>query len=192
MYYNYMVKMFSELEQEEIICELLSKINMNDTIRMINIKNRMCKECKFDYNNIQLYKTKVSENIIKHICKYNKEWYKCKRLKQLSTFVNIDTCNKSKEFIKLTEIIEYEKEEDTTVTTNNIKDNYFTKLYKFPTCKFIKSNLLKDVEGRRNYTRNIHETIKNCYELNYKGNIKTEMRLDCSDTPVYETVEINT
>ena len=70
----------------------------------------MCKECKFNYNNIQLYKTKLSENIIKHICKYNyKECYKCKRLKQLNTFVNIDTCNKSKEFIKLTEIIENER-----------------------------------------------------------------------------------
>ena len=89
----------------------------------------MCNECKFNYNNIQIYKTKLSENIIKHICKYNyKECYKCKRLKQLNTFVNTDTCSKSKEFIKLTEIIENEKEEDTTVTTNNIKDYYFTKL----------------------------------------------------------------
>ena len=35
MYYNYMVKMFSEIEQEEIISEFLNKINMNDTIRMI-------------------------------------------------------------------------------------------------------------------------------------------------------------
>ena len=39
MYYNYMVKMFSEIEQEEIISEFLNKINMNDTIRMINKKN---------------------------------------------------------------------------------------------------------------------------------------------------------
>ena len=38
MYYNYMVKMFSEIEQEEIISEFLNKINMNDTIRMINLK----------------------------------------------------------------------------------------------------------------------------------------------------------
>ena len=34
-----MVKMFSEIEQEEIISEFLNKINMNDTIRMINTKN---------------------------------------------------------------------------------------------------------------------------------------------------------
>ena len=108
----------------------------------------------------------------------------------MSTFVNIDTCNKSKEFIKLTEIIENEKEEDTTVTTNNIKDYYFTNLYKNPTFKFIKSNLLKDVEGRHNYTRDIHDRIKDCYELYYKGNIKTEMILDFSDTPIYKTVEI--
>ena len=39
MCYNYMVKMFSEIEQEEIISEFLNKINMNDTIRMINKKN---------------------------------------------------------------------------------------------------------------------------------------------------------
>ena len=39
MYYNYMVKMFSEIEQEEIISEFLNKINMNDTIRMINKTN---------------------------------------------------------------------------------------------------------------------------------------------------------
>ena len=39
MYYNYMVKMFNEIEQEEIISEFLNKINMNDTIRMINKKN---------------------------------------------------------------------------------------------------------------------------------------------------------
>ena len=38
MYYNYMVKMFNEIEQEEIISEFLNKINMNDTIRMINKK----------------------------------------------------------------------------------------------------------------------------------------------------------
>ena len=187
-----MVKMFSEIEQEEIISEFLNKINMNDTIRMINKKIGMCKECKFNYNNIQLYKTKLSENIIKHICKYNyKECYKCKRLKQLNTFVNIDTCNKSKEFIKLTEIIENEKEEDTTVTINNIKDYYFTKLYKFPTFKFIKSNLLKNVEGRHNYTRDIHDRIRDCYELYYKGNIKTvSAGVDLGDTPIYETVEI--
>ena len=35
MYYNYMVEMFGEIEQEEIISEFLNKINMNDTIRMI-------------------------------------------------------------------------------------------------------------------------------------------------------------
>ena len=98
--------MFSEIEQEEIINEFLNQININDIKRTINRKIGMCKECKFNYNNIQLYKTKLSENIIKHICKYNyKECYKCKRLRQLNTFVNIDTCNKSKEFIKLTEII---------------------------------------------------------------------------------------
>ena len=169
MYYNYMVKMFSEIEQEEIISEFLNKINMNDTIRMINKKIGMCKDCKFNY----------------------KECYKCKRLKQLNTFVNIDTCNKSKEFIKLTEIIENEKEEDTTVTTNNIRDYYFTKLYKFPTFKFIKSNLLKDVKGRHNYTRDIHDRIKDCYELYYKGNIKTvSAGVDLGDTPIYKTVEI--
>ena len=108
----------------------------------------------------------------------------------MNTFVNIDTCNKSKEFIKLTEIIENEKEEDTTVTTNNIKYYYFTKLYKFPTFKFIKFNLLKDVEGRHNYTRDTHDRIKDCYELYYKGNVKTEMILDFGDTPIYKTVEI--
>ena len=184
-----MVKMFSEIEQGKIISEFLNKINMNDTIRMINRNIGMCKECKFNYNNIQLYITKLSENMIKHTCKHNyKECYTCKRLKHLSTFVNIDTCNKSKEFIKLTKIIENEKEEDTTVTTNN-KDYYFTKSYKFPTFKFIKPNLLKDVEGRHNYTRDIHDRIKGCYELYYKGNIKTEMRVDFSDTPIYRTVE---
>ena len=110
MYYSYMVNMFSVIEQEDIISEFLNKINMNDTIRMINRKIGMRKECKFNYNNIQLYKTKLSENIIKHICKYNyTECYKCKRLKQFGTFVNIDTCNKSKEFIKLTKIIEMKR-----------------------------------------------------------------------------------
>ena len=75
-----MVKMFSEIEQEEIISEFLNKINMNDTIRMINKKIGMCKECKFNYNNIQLYKTKLSENIIKHICKYQIQFVKeCRR-----------------------------------------------------------------------------------------------------------------
>ena len=44
MYYNYMVEMFNEIEQEEIISEFINKINMNDTIRMINRKNGMCKE----------------------------------------------------------------------------------------------------------------------------------------------------
>ena len=187
-----MVKMFSEIEQEEIINEFLNQINLNDIKRTINIIIGMCKECKFNYNNSQLYKTKLSEHIIKHICKYNyKECYKCKILKQLNTFVNIDTCNKSKEFIKLTEIIENEKEEDTTVTTNNIRDYYFTKLYKLPTFKFIKSNLLKDVKGRHNYTRDIHDRIKDCYELYYKGNIKTvSAGVDFSDTPIYKTVEI--
>ena len=66
-----MVKMFSEIEQEEIISEFLNQINMNDNIRMINRKVGMCKECKFNYNTIQLYQAKLSENIIKHICKYN-------------------------------------------------------------------------------------------------------------------------
>ena len=63
-----MVRMFSEIEQEEISSEFLNKINMNDTIRMINRKNGMCKEGKFNSNNTQLYETKLSENIIKHIC----------------------------------------------------------------------------------------------------------------------------
>ena len=38
MYYNYMVKTFSEIEQEEIINEFLNQMNINDTIRMINKK----------------------------------------------------------------------------------------------------------------------------------------------------------
>ena len=43
MYYNYMVKMFSEIEQEEIINEFLNPININDIKRTINRKIGMCK-----------------------------------------------------------------------------------------------------------------------------------------------------
>ena len=64
MYYNYMVKMFSEIEQEEIINEFLNQININDIKRTINRKIGMCKECKFNYTNIQLYKTKLSEILL--------------------------------------------------------------------------------------------------------------------------------
>ena len=111
----------------------------------------------------------------------------------MSAFVNIDTCNKSKEFIKLTEIIENEKEEDTTVTTNNIKDYLiFTKLNKSPTFRFTKPNLLRNAKGMHNYTRYIHDRIKDCYEFYYKGNIKTvSAGVDFSDTPIYRTVETN-
>ena len=71
MYFNYMVKMFSEIEQEEIVNEFLNQININDTVRMINKKMQCVKNVKLIIIHIQLYKTKLSENIIEHICKYN-------------------------------------------------------------------------------------------------------------------------
>ena len=41
MYYNDMVKMFSEIEQEEIISEFLKNTN-NETIRMTNKQKLEC------------------------------------------------------------------------------------------------------------------------------------------------------
>ena len=51
--------------------------------------------------------------------------------------------------------------------------------------------MLRDVEGGHNYTRNIHDRIRDCYEFYYKGNIKTvRAGADFSVTPIFKTVEI--
>ena len=70
MYYNYMVKMFSEIEQEEIISEFLNKINMNDTIRMINKKMECVKNVNvilIIFNYIKLNYQKILLNTYANI-----------------------------------------------------------------------------------------------------------------------------
>ena len=70
MYYNYMVKMFSEIEQEEIISEFLNKINMNDTIRMINKKLECVKNANLIiiiFNYIKLNYQKILLNTYANI-----------------------------------------------------------------------------------------------------------------------------
>ena len=65
-----MVKMFSEIEQEEIINEFLNKINMNDTIRMINKKLECVKNANLIiiiFNYIKLNYQKILLNTYANI-----------------------------------------------------------------------------------------------------------------------------
>ena len=55
--------MFSHEEQEEIISKFLDVIEMKT---IINDKVSMCKKCKFNQQNMNLYKLNLPDNIAKN------------------------------------------------------------------------------------------------------------------------------
>ena len=185
--------MFSEIEEEEIINEFLNTIETNDIKRSIDFNIQTCKECKFNNNNLQLYKTQLPQNIIKNICKYNyAECQKCMMLKNLKQYVNKDTVKSSKGFQSMITNIEKDEEPpQKQYTEQNIEEYFFIKKRKFPTHKHIQNKILYNDIDKEFYTKDIHNRIKRCYDEYYNGHLKSVCcGVDEGDCLRYEHVEI--
>ena len=84
-----MTETLTEAEQEEIINKFLDVVEMKTIIKT---KLSMCKVCKFNQQNMNLYKLNIPDPIVKHICKYNyEECEVCKTLKQFKD--NVYDCS---------------------------------------------------------------------------------------------------
>ena len=69
IYSRYMV-CYTLDEQNEIINEFLGVIDINDKKRLIKDEIDMCKICKFNPRNLNMYRI-LPSTIAKDICKYN-------------------------------------------------------------------------------------------------------------------------
>ena len=84
---------YTEKEQEEIINEFLTVIDVCDKKRLIKNDIETCKKCKFNYGNTYMYKSLPSD-IAKNICKFNyEECYKCNKLKNIVEHVDKHNIN---------------------------------------------------------------------------------------------------
>ena len=79
---------FTEKEQNQIINEFLTVIDIYDKKRFIQNDIETCKTCKFNYGNMYMYKSLPSD-IAKNICKFNyEECNKCNKLKNIVEYVD--------------------------------------------------------------------------------------------------------
>ena len=121
----------STLEQEEIINKFLNVIEMKT---VINNKVSTCKNCKFNQQNMSLYKLNIPSNIVKDICKHNyEECEVCKTLKQFKE--NVYDCS-FEDFENMVKAIEDKQKYNIENHTENKIGNqiyYYIKLNPFPT-----------------------------------------------------------
>ena len=76
--YSIMSEIFSECEQDIIIHEFLNYIARKETAEYLEDKCSKCEECKFNKENLELYKLNLPNDIVKNICKMNyDECYRC-------------------------------------------------------------------------------------------------------------------
>ena len=163
--------MFSYEEQEEIINKFLYVIEMKTVIKD---KVSMCKKCKFNQQNISLYKLNIPDYIVKNICKYNyKECDVCKTLKEFKE--NVYDCS-MKHFENVIEAIENKHNiEEYEPTKLNTKIYFYVKLNPFPTYeKTLRAlkKLLKDED--KFYNNEFYNEIKALYDTSFKFDEKTK------------------
>ena len=157
--------MFSHEEQEEIISKFLDVIEMKTIIKD---EVSMCKKCKFNQQNMSLYKLNIPDNIAKNICKYNyEECEACKTLKELKE--NVYDCSMN-QFENVIEAVENKLNiEEYQPTKLNTQIYYYVKLNPFPTyTKTLRvlKRLLKDED--KFYNNEFYNDIKILYETSFK------------------------
>ena len=156
------MKCFTEKEQNQIINEFLTVIDICDKKRLIKEEIETCKKCKFNYGNMYMYKSLPSD-IAKNICKFNyEECNKCKKLKNMVEYV--DRCNI--EYIdKIVEVLN-EKE---NIEINDDKNNnifIYVNLIKYPAYGKIMERL---GDGHKKcYDKEMHNEIRKCYNNLWK------------------------
>ena len=153
---------YTEKEQEEIINEFLTVIDVYDKKRFIKNDIEICKKCKFNYGNVYMYKSLPSD-IAKNICKFNyNECNKCKKLKNIVGYVdkhNIEYIDK---------IIEVLNEKENIEINGDMNDDIFiyVNLVKYPTYNKIFKNFrnrLYEHEMKYYYDKKMHKELKTYY-----------------------------
>ena len=163
------IYMFSYEEQEEIISKFLNVIEMKTIIKD---KVSMCKKCKFNQQNMSLYKLNILDNIVRNICKYSyEECDVCKTLKEFKE--NVYDCS-MKHFENLIEAVEDKHTyniEDYVAEKWNTQIYYYVSLNPFPTYKKVSKEILKGDDTF--YNKDIHKDIKFHYETLFNLNMQT-------------------
>ena len=160
--------MLSQEEQEEIINTFLNVIKMKTIIKD---KVSICKSCKFNQQNMCLYKLNIPDNIVKNICKYNyKECEACKTLKEFKE--NVYDCN-MKQFEDIVEAVaekhKYDIEDYNVPEKRNRQIYYYVRLNPFPTFEKtlrVLRKYLKDED--KFYNNEFYNEIKSLYNTSYK------------------------
>ena len=78
------INIFNHEEQKEIINKFLNVVDMKTIIKD---KVSICKSCKFNQQNMCLYKLNIPINIITNICKYCYE--ECGQRKETSKYITL-------------------------------------------------------------------------------------------------------
>ena len=191
IYSRYMV-CYTLDEQNEIINEFLGVIDINDKRRLIKDEIDMCKICKFNPRNLNIYRI-LPSTIAKDICKYN-----CKnKLKTIVDFVDKDNVNKIEKVIDVLNEKENTKI-DGSGFYNDINNSKFiyVNLLEFPTFKKIQKKLNddekkvydidlhqrlktyyrnlwqenRDIDDKRNYMDSYYDGLRNVYIAEFKNN----------------------
>ena len=196
IYSRYMV-CYTLDEQNEIINEFLGVIDINDKRRLIKDEIDMCKICKFNPRNLNIYRI-LPSTIAKDICKYNyKECKKCNKLKTIVDFVDKDNVNKIEKVIDVLNEKENTKI-DGSGFYNDINNSKFiyVNLLEYPTFKKIQKKLNddekkvydidlhkrlktyyrnlwqenRDIDDKRNYMDSYYDGLRNVYIAEFKNN----------------------
>ena len=196
IYSRYMV-CYTLDEQNEIINEFLGVIDINDKKRLIKDEIDMCKICKFNPRNLNMYRI-LPSTIAKDICKYNyKECKKCNKLKAIVDFVDKDNVNKIEKVIDVLNEKENTKI-DGSGFYNDINNSKFiyVNLLEYPTFKKIQKKLNddekkvydidlhkrlktyyrnlwqenRDIDDKRNYMDRYYDGLRNVYIAEFKNN----------------------
>ena len=150
---------YTEKEQEAIINEFLTVIDVYDKKRFIKNDIEICKKCKFNYGNVYMYKSLPSD-IAKNICKFNyNECNKCKKLKNIVDYVdkhNIEYIDKIIEVFNEKENIEINGDDDIFIYVNLVKYPTYNKILK----NF--QNRLREPE-KKYYDKKMHKELKTYY-----------------------------
>ena len=154
----------TEAEQEEIINKFLGVIEMKT---IVNDKVSICKKCKFNQQNMNLYKLNIPATIVKNICKYNyEECEVCKTLNQFKDNVYDCSMENFENVVKAVEnkhnIEEYEQ------TKLNTKIYYYVKLNPFPTFEKTLQWSKSVIPECKFYNNEFHNEIKLLYDNSFK------------------------
>ena len=156
------MKCFTEKEQNQIINEFLTVIDICDKKRLTKEDIETCKKCKFNYANMYMYKSLPSD-IAKNICKFNyEECNKCKKLKNMVEYVdrhNIEHIDK---------IVEVLNEKEKTEINDDKNKNIFVyvNLLKYPAYGKIMERLGDGL--KKYYDKEMHNEIKKYYNNLWK------------------------